>query len=68
MDKKNSMITEIVMMLLPDYAKGHIEVISKEMKEMLKEMILQIISDHQECANEDTKQENKGKVKKVDIG
>lgn len=50
---------EAIMMLVPDKMKGHIEVIGKEVKMMLKDCLMEKPTNHTQ---------SNSKVKKVDIG
>lgn len=56
--------------LLPDYAAEHMEVIRKEIKEMMMECMLELFSQEQYASHAEEKKSNAGRskgVKKVDI-
>lgn len=59
---------EALMMFLPENMKGHLEVIGKEVKAMMKECILEMVSDHGTDSGGDGQSPSNNKVKKVDIG
>ena len=56
--------------LLPDYAAEHMEVIGKEIKEMMMECMLELFSQEKDASHEEEKKSDTGRskgVKKVDI-
>ena len=57
----------LMMLLLPDKAKGHLEVLGKELKSMLMECVLDLSTGHVENTSESNGSQGKDKVKKVDI-
>lgn len=58
---------EALMMILPDNIKGHLEVISREVKAILVEMILDTSTENDQNTKTGT-QPKKNRVNKVDIG
>lgn len=57
---------EALMMLLPDKMKSHLDVIGKEVRSMMTEMIQEIFTEQPETTEKATDQQSE-KVKKVDI-
>ena len=54
--------------LLPESARGHIEVIQKEVKELVFDLFLSGVCDEEKKKDGGKEKKQEGKVKKVDIG